>query len=118
METGRMKIVEFDDEGRPVERQGPTASPHVTVENRGPVRVVAFGDEPADRPGGAKASGGPKIRIREFDGADAPRPTGESMRFRIPSGKSIKVVEFDGDGKTRRRGTRSSPSGIKIVEFD
>lgn len=113
-----MKIVEFDDEGRPVERQGPTASPRATVENRGPVKIVAFADDPGNNPGVATASGGPKIKVREFDGAGAPGPAGESVRFRIPSQESIKVVEFDDDGKTRRRKSASGPPGIKIVEFD
>ena len=118
MEMKRMKIVEFDDEGRPVERQGPTASPRMTSECSGPVRIVAFGDEPEDNLGVETAPDAPKIKIREFDGAGAPRPAGEPMRFRIPSEKSIRVVEFDDDGKPRRRENGSGARGIKIVEFD
>lgn len=117
METKPMKIVEFDDEGRPVERHSPIASPRTEVETRGPVRIVAFGDEPDDNPGVATAPGGRKIKIKEFDGAGARRLAEEPKPFRIPSGKSIKVVEFE-DGKARRREQGSGPPGIKIVEFD
>ena len=118
MEMKRMKIVEFDDEGRPVERQGPTASPRVTSQYSGPVRIVAFGDEPEDNLGVEAAPERPKIKIKEFDGADARRPAGKPMRFRIPSEKSIKVVEFDDDGRSRSRENGSGARGIKIVEFD
>lgn len=118
MEPKRMKIVEFDDEGRPVVRQGPSAEPRASVSHSGLVKVVSFDDDPPSPGPDVPAPGvGPRIKVREFDGT--PRPGGALVSARSPHGASMKIVEFGDDGAPIRcpRGG-GGWSDIKIVEFD
>lgn len=117
MEPKRMKIVEFDDEGQPVVRQGPSAEPRASIAQVGPVKIVSFDDELAPAAQEAPApGGGPRIKVREFGGVAA--PAGAPARSRAPDGGSMKIVEFGEDGAPLRRARTGGRSDIKIVEFD
>jgi len=119
MDPKRMKIVEFDDEGRPVELSGPNVAPRARVDVSGGVKIVTFDDEgkPTE---GVREAVGQKIKIKEFDGAGGVKTRGDAApaQPRPPLGQDMKIVEFDKDGSPRRHETAPGRRDIKIVEFD
>lgn len=126
-----MRIVEFDDEGKPVGRQpaGRREDARPAAPGRAPaVKVVEFDNDggpgrhpPAGRRVATPESVGP-IKIREFGAGDGPGRSRADLS-RAPAGPAVappgkvKVVEFGTQGQERAPTPASGKPKMKIVEF-
>lgn len=120
MDRKRMKILEFDDEGRPTDHSQPGAVPRASVESAGLVTVVTFDDEPASDDGVERSPGRPAMKIREFDGSGGTAAAGSaaSTEPRRSGAANMKIMEFDDNVEPGQRGRAPGRRDMKIVEFD
>lgn len=115
-----MKILEFDDEGRPADRSQPGTVPRANVESVGPVTVVTFDDDPVNDDGVERSPRRPVMKILEFDGSGGASASGPAA-FTGPSRRgtaNMKIMEFDDNAEPRQREGAPGRADMKIMEFD